>query len=303
MAPTNSIAACWDVRSDRLLGTRLAENAVNDRDCTAFLQWALPRVGLRWAGFRKVRRLVCKRLARRLRGLGLADLVQYRALFERDPAERQAFDALCRIPISRFYRDRGVFDALREQVLPELAERVSGRGDRLLRAWSAGSASGEEPYTLRIVWELALRTRFPGIELRVLATDVEPTMLERARNGCYGPGSLGDVPKDWLPLAFERKGGLACVREPFRRNIEFKLQDIRMEMPDGLFDLILCRNLVFTYFEPAAQEALATRIVERLRPGGVLAIGIHEKPPAALADLHPLPAAPALYAKSERIAR
>jgi len=275
---------------------------VHDRDCTAFLQWALPRAGLLWPGFRKVRRLVCKRLRRRLTELGLTDLAQYRALFERDPAERRAFDALCRIPISRFYRDRGVFDALREHVLPELAGRMSARGERVLHAWSAGCASGEEPYTLRAIWELALKTRFPGIELQIIATDVEPVMLERARSGCYGPGSLGDVPKDWLPLAFERKGGLACVREPFRRNIEFKLQDIRMEMPDGPFDLILCRNLVFTYFEPAAQEALAARIVERLRPGGVLAIGIHEKPPAALADLHPLPAAPALYGKSERIA-
>lgn len=270
---------------------------MNDRDCTGFLQWALPRLGLRWAGFRKVRRLVSKRLGKRLRELGLADLAHYRVVLERDAAERRAFDELCRIPISRFYRDRGVFSMLMEHVLPRLAEQASADGQHRIRAWSAGCASGEEPYTLRLIWELALKKRFPEIGLYVVATDVNPRMLRRAQAGCYEPSSLRDLPEEWLAPAFEPKGGLHCLREAFRNNIEFVQQDIRSAMPDGAFDLILCRNSAFTYFEPAVQQAVAAQIVEHLQPRGVLALGIHEKLPAALDGLHRLCAVPGLYEK------
>jgi len=71
-------------------------------------------------------------------------------------------------------------------------------------------------------------------------------------------------------------------------------------MPDGAFDLILCRNLVFTYFEPALQQAVAARIIDHLRLRGVMVIGIHEKLPAGLDNLHPLPAMPGLYEKTAK---
>lgn len=271
---------------------------MNDRECTEFLQWALPQLGLRWAGFRKVRHLVCKRLGKRLRELGLADPAHYRAMLERDAAERLAFDGLCRIPVSRFYRDRGIFDALRDKVLPRLAQEASARGQQQLRAWSAGCASGEEPYTLRVLWELAIRERFPEIELHVVATDADRGMLQRAQAGCYGSSSLSDLPKGWLALAFEHRGGLHCLRDAFRGNTKFVQQDIRTAMPDGAFDLILCRNLVFTYFEPALQRIVAARIIDRLQLCGVMVVGIHEKLPAGLDDLHPLSAMPGLYEKT-----
>lgn len=253
------------------------------RDCTAFLQWALPQLRLRWPGYRKVRGLVCKRLAHRLRELGLADLAQYRVRVAGDALERERLAALCRIPISRFYRDRGVFDALRDAVLPALAARAAGRGERTLRAWSAGCASGEEPYSLAIAWRLAVAPRFPGTALAVLATDAEPELLARAERGCYRSSSLKDLPGEWLPLAFERAGELWCVRGELRRGVGFARQDIRAEMPAGPFDLVLCRNLAFTYFDAPGQEETAARLAARLAPGGFLVLGCHEKLPAAVA--------------------
>src|SRR5690349_18107587 len=86
-------------------------------------------------------------------------------------------EALTHITISRFYRDRGVFGFLAAEVLPDLA--ASGR----VRAWSAGCASGEEAYTLSIMWELELAERFPSAKFAVLASDVEEAMLGRARRG------------------------------------------------------------------------------------------------------------------------
>jgi chemotaxis protein methyltransferase CheR len=101
--------------------TGVVGSPVDDRDCTAFLQWALPQRDLRWPGFRKVRRQVCKRLKRRIRELGLGDLAAYRSRLEADPAEWRAFDECCHITISRFFRDRGVFEVLRTYVLPDIA--------------------------------------------------------------------------------------------------------------------------------------------------------------------------------------
>ncbi len=170
---------------------------MRDKDCVAFLQGHLPRLGLRWPGFRKVRGTVCKRLRRRLRELGLDDLDAYAAYLAVRPEEWARLDAVCRIPISRFYRDREVFQTLRTQVLPQLAQRVADEGEQEVRAWSAGCASGEEPYSLRIVWAKTVQRRVQGVRLVITATDSEPTMLERAERACHSAGSLKDLPQQW----------------------------------------------------------------------------------------------------------
>jgi chemotaxis protein methyltransferase CheR len=103
-------------------------------DCVGFLQWALPRLRLRWPGFRRVRRQVCQRLGRRLRELGLGELQAYQLYLGNHPAEWQVLDGLCRITISRFYRDRTIFVALEREVLPVLARQVLVRGEGELRA-------------------------------------------------------------------------------------------------------------------------------------------------------------------------
>ena len=89
-----------------------AKSQMKDTDCIAFLQWALPRLDLHWPGYRKVRRQVCRRIARRVTDLQLQDLAAYRQRLEADPAEWQALDDCCYITISRFFRDGRVFEAL-----------------------------------------------------------------------------------------------------------------------------------------------------------------------------------------------
>ena len=131
---------------------------MNDIDCTAFLQWALPRLELRWPGFRKVRRQVCKRLKQRMRDLGVQDLAGYRARLEDDPSEWRVLDECCHITISRFCRNKGIFDVVRRQVLPAIAAQAKGEG-RGVQIWSAGCASGEEPYTLKILWDVEVASK------------------------------------------------------------------------------------------------------------------------------------------------
>lgn len=276
-----------DIDAD--LGVRAAagRRSVSDADCVRFLQWALPRLGMRWRGFRRVRRQVCKRIARRIEALGLSDLSAYRALLEGHPEEWAQLDALCRITISRFFRDRGVFEGLRETILPELARRARGGGESELRCWSVGCASGEETFSLAILWERGLRRDFPDLALRVLGTDSDPEMIRRARAGRYTGSSLKELPAAWREAAFDRTDDAHRIRAGLGESVEFRREDVRTSLPAERFHLVLCRNLVFTYFDERVARDCLTRIASRLLPGGGLVVGIHESLPAGGPGLVP----------------
>ncbi len=269
---------------------------MDDADCTAFLQWALPQLELRWPGYRKVRRQVCKRLRKRMNELGVADFAAYRSRLAADPAEWQVLDERCHITISRFFRDRGVFEALRARVLPDIAARAK-REERVARIWSAGCASGEEPYTLKILWDLEVSKLYPGVSLSIIATDVDEVMLVRAREGCFKLTSLHELPPHLIEQAFERIGSLYYVKPVHREGIDFLYQDLRSQAPSPQFDLILCRYVAFTYFAQALQQQVLDRMVDRLLPNGYLAIGTQERLPDA-ARLTLLPGAPQIFTKA-----
>ncbi len=252
--------------------------SVTDTDCVDFLRWALPQLRLRWPGFRKVRRQVCRRLRRRLQALDLVTLKQYRLYLGQTPAEWPLLDGLCRITISRFYRDREVFDHVCGPVLHALAERVRQRGDRTLAAWSAGCGCGEEPYTLVIGARLS-QPPHSDLQLHVLATDIDGTLLRRAQRACYNRSSLRELPSAWIDEAFDVVDDRYCLRRLYREAVQWREQDIRTALPDMQFDLILCRNLVFTYFAEALQREMLVALGQRLRAGGALVIGKHESLP------------------------
>lgn len=262
---------------------------MQDEECVAFLQWALPRLHRRWPGFRKVRRTTCKRIDRRLRELALPDAQAYRARLERDPREWQALEALLPVTISRFYRDKAVFDFLGGEVLKELARQAAARGDDTLRAWSVGCASGEEPYTLMLLWRLRVQPTLarPQTALRVLGTDVEPDVLERARAACYPASSVRQLPPAWLAEAFTQDARGYCLRPEYRAGVDFRRRDVLDEPPEETFDLILCRNLVLTYFDPLLQAEALQRTLSRLRPGGGFVIGRREALPSEAGRLTP----------------
>jgi chemotaxis protein methyltransferase CheR len=261
---------------------------MHDPQCAAFLQWALPRLELRWAGFRKVKAQVCKRLKRRIRRLGLAGFAAYRARLERDHGEWRALDDCCRITISRFFRDRQVFEILSERVLPDIAQRASDQRRRA-QCWSAGCASGEEAYTLRLLWDLRTGT---AARLSIIATDIDDAVLARARMGCYGAGSLRELPADLMSRGFEDADHGFRVHTRYRRGVAFSQHDLRADPVPGCFDLILCRNLAFTYFAPRLQSQVLRRLTARLRPQGWLVIGAQERLPETATPLVPLAAAP-----------
>jgi len=163
-----------------------------------------------------------------------------------------------------------------------LAAQASMRGETRLWIWSAGCASGEEPYTLALMFALGDTPK--NCVPDILATDADPHLLVRARRGCYPGSSLRELPVKWR-AAFERSGDEFCLSPEYRIPVRFLAQDIRQGFPVGRFDLVLCRNLVFTYFQAPLQAVIAGRLAEVLVPGGLLLLGSHESLSEAVSGL------------------
>jgi len=270
---------------------------MNDQDWLAFLKWALPQLELRWEGFRKVRGQIRKRIKRRMVDLGLANLAAYRSRLEGDPGEWRLLDECCRVTISRFFRDQAVFDCLGRHVLPEIAARAGTQG-RDVNVWSAGCASGEEPYTLKVLWDLELAYSLSDVAINCVATDIDARMLARAQSACYELSSLRELPPHLLEQAFIHSGTQYCLKTRHREGVSILKQDVRSEAPAAWFDLILCRNLAFTYFAPRLQSKILGRMLAQLAPDGYLVLGSHEHLPGEFSTLVALSEFPQILKKT-----
>lgn len=121
--------------------------------------------------------------------------------------------------------------------------------------------------------------------LKITATDRTRSLLERAAEGIYPESSVRDLPPEFFEPAFIRTNDDFEIKSRFKTDIGFLQQDIRFQTPAGRFDLILCRNLVFTYFDEDLQRSIAEKIVEKLAPGGFFIAGSRESVPAEQASL------------------
>jgi len=252
---------------------------------TAFLQWALPQMEMRWKGFRKVRRQVIRRIQGRIRDLELNNIDEYRQYILENEDEWVTLDSFCRITISRFYRDKKVFEILKNNALIYLADLLIEKNRNKLKCMSIGCASGEEIYTLKIIWETFLKNLYGGVELSITAVDIDSQMLKRVEIGEYNQGCIKNLPRELINECFIQSGSLFHLEEKYKKNIQLLSMDIRHEIPDGYFDLIFCRNLIFTYFNQSLQKIILKNIKKHLSPGGLLIIGNHETIPPGNDDL------------------
>lgn len=245
------------------------------------LKWALPRLGFRWEGFKNVVGQVESRVRDRMVELGIGSYEGYQEYLQAHSDEWDQLDACCRITISRFYRDPRVLDALRPE-LPRLAEDASSAGRCRVRAWSAGAASGEEAYTLAACWQFDLAEAFPDLAFRVIGSEADPHMLDRAERGVYPDSSLEELPEQWHKQMFAPHAEGWRLRDGCRSGVEFVRGDIRDGPPEvfeGPLDLVACRYLAFTYFDHQRQRSFLDAVDGALRTGGLVVIGEDEDLP------------------------
>lgn len=244
---------------------------------TEFLQWALPQLNYRWDGFRKPRGQVIKRIKKRIRELNLTGgYSEYKQYLQNHKSEWDILDSLCDITISKFFRDRKVWDFLRDDILPKLYHRKNGI---TLSAWSCGCCNGEEPYSIAIITDQISGRLSSKIDSTILATDRNRDVLNRAKARKYPKSALKELREEEIRTSFtkiENKPEIYQVNKSLTENIQFEKRDIRNSMPSGIFDIVFCRNLVFTYFTKEMQEQFLVRLQKCMRKGSVLVTGNNE---------------------------
>lgn len=218
-------------------------------------------------------RCLRRRIAVRMRAHNVTSYEEYLKILDRTPDEFQKLSDALTINVTKFFRNIELWERLREDVLPGLWET----GGQPLRVWSAGCASGEEPYTLAMLFaETATRARHPEWMKRLVidATDIDRVCLERARIGSYPAGAFSEAPPEYVARYTEAGAdGGRMVTDVIRRAVHVNRLDLTRDAPrNPPYDLVVCRN-VLIYFDRAMQERLFATFAQALRPGGILVLG------------------------------
>ena len=221
--------------------------------------------------------LVYSRLAKRLRQLGLESFRDYCALVgSSDGAdERTQMVAALTTNVTRFFREPHHFDHLKSRLIEPLMAEV--RSGRRVRIWSAGCSSGQEPYSIALSI-LSLMPDARSFDIRILATDINPHVLQTAQRAIYTAEEASSVPADlrraWTEPA---AGGSLHIDEAARGLITFRPLNLIGAWPmSGPFDAVFCRNVVI-YFDEKTQMRLLNRMTSLIRPGGYLYLGHSER--------------------------
>jgi chemotaxis protein methyltransferase CheR len=209
-----------------------------------------------------------RRIAARIRAVGLQDPEPYIELLKDNQCEQQKLLAALSVHVSQFFRNPSTYEVLEKTVLPELALRARGNNSRL-RIWSVGCANGEEPYSLALLCRKILTDED---QFTIIGTDLSPDALLRAKRGCYEQSRLVEVPGDLLQKHFVRRGDRYCIDEEIRMVVRFFRHDILGDQPFYRADLILCRN-VLIYFSREQQQRILQILSAALPPGGFLVLG------------------------------
>ena len=246
----------------------------------SFLQSTLPKLGYQWEGFRKPRGQILKRIRNRMQELGLSGgYPEYRTYLEEHPEEWATLDRLCDVTISKFFRDRKLWDDMLYNLIRKWAPGP-------VSVWSAGCCNGEEAYSMAMINEQLSMNNGAGSEIFILGSDRNPEVLDRARERRYPVGALKELTIEEIQRFFHpvEDGGEDDyqIDERLAWCVEFEQRDIRESMPDQVFDLVLCRNLAFTYFNETEQLHFLERLRYHIKPGGYLIIGSNEVLPSGV---------------------
>ncbi len=227
-----------------------------------------------------------RRLAARLRVLGLSTYRQYAERLSSDAEEYARFIQTLTINVTEFFRDTGMWEALRSEVIPTLLAEKAAHHGHTIRIWSAGCATGEEPYSLAMTFLDLLGDDAEQFTLSITGSDIDPDSLAVADAGYYPPSSLAAMPPDYLERFFvsnAEDGPGMRIRPEVRRLIRFNSFSLFDSSPMKLVDLVMCRN-VFIYFNRDEQSRVLDQFWKATARGGFLVLGRTEKLSVEAAD-------------------
>ncbi|MBL3568046.1 protein-glutamate O-methyltransferase CheR [Rhodovulum sp. BSW8] len=255
---------------------RRSEIAFGESDFQRIAAFAKSEYGLHLEPSKKA--MIHSRLGKRIVALNLDGFTEYDKFLRANlDTESDHFISALTTNVTNFYREKHHFEQLQSEVLPRLVERARSGGR--VRLWSAGCSSGPEPYSLSGS-VILLCPEAPKLNVRILATDIDPFVLRRAEAAVYSDEEAKIPPGAWANQVFEKSGGAKTdfrVRADVRSLVSFRQLNINGHWPmSGLFDVIMCRNMAI-YFDNQTQQTLWRRLAEQLVPGGMLFIGHSER--------------------------
>jgi len=225
----------------------------------------MQRTGKDLTGFKKP--FLGRRISSRMRAVGVKDGSEYAKLLESDTEEPTRLFKSFSINVTEFYRDPFVWDYI-SSLLPRILEK-----NRTIRAWSAGSASGEEPYSIAIMLSEAIGAK--NNRFQILATDINLEALERAKKGRYSSANLKNLQPQTVSKYFTQvEADTFEISDNIKQHIKFEHGDIASFATDQMH-LVFCRN-VLIYYEKTAQEIIFKRFNKTLTDDGYLVIGQDE---------------------------
>lgn len=221
--------------------------------------------------------LVQSRLGRRLREHGLGSFHEYVRLVQSDRVERAAMVVALTTNHTHFFREIHHFDHFRDKVAPELQARARSRP---VRIWSAGCSSGEEVYTIAMCLlgqDRSAAAWLRSADVKLLATDLSPPVVESARRGVYSAATVEPIPARYRAAWMEPAGADFRMVDEARALVTARVLNLFEPWPmRHQYDVIFCRN-VMIYFDDPAKAELEARFADLLAPGGYLYIGHSER--------------------------
>ena len=240
-----------------------------------------------------------RRIERRMAVHGLATMVAYVAFLRENPQELDLLFKEMLIGVTSFFRDGDVWQELKDSMLPPLLAHRGVAGEPL-RAWVVGCSTGEEAYTLAMVYTEAVE-KLPASQrssLQIFATDLNADAISVARAGLYPAGITRDVTAQRLGRFFHRKPTGYLVDPGIREMVLFAQHDVILDPPFTRLDILCCRNLMI-YFDAALQQRLIPLFHYSLRPSGMLMLGSSETTGRAHSMFKPLHPKTRLYWRSD----
>jgi chemotaxis protein methyltransferase CheR len=206
-----------------------------------------------------------RRIATVMQSAGCKDLRSYAALIQKDEQVRRVFLDYITINVTEFYRNKEIFDEFESAMNDVLVPRFKN-----LKIWSAACSIGAEPYSVAMIME-----RNNIRNGRILATDIDDTILSKAKEGKYRENELKNVGSRELEQYFSRSGNEFKIVDTIKKKVEFKKHDLLLDRYEKNFHAVICRNVTI-YFKNEAKNEVYRKINESLEKGGIFFTGATE---------------------------
>ncbi len=215
---------------------------------------------------------VFRRLRIRMREVKASNSAEYTAIIEKDPKEFNNFLDVLSINVTEFFRDKEVFNAFRDIILPGIIKNKESNKEKVIRVWSAGCASGQEPYSLAIILKEALAYKKDFLT-RITASDIDGLALENAGKAEYSINDCKEIDDKVLEKYFTLAyNGCYKLNDEIKNMVLFRRNNLISELPFHFMDVIFCRNCLI-YFKREQQDLIFQKFNQALNRGGYLVIG------------------------------